>query len=234
MHHRQQLIALLAPALLAGTPLHAFEAMDLQRIRVAAEDTVRSAVPAGTASFSTSADRLDPRLRLAECTGGLHGLLAADGRLRPHTLVAVSCERPVRWTLYVGVTLDSEPVVLRARRPLARGEAPQAADFETARMRVAGLANDYVGDTSQLADRLLRRPLAAGEALALDALSPRRLVRRGEQLTLLSRAGGIEVRVTGIALADGEQDQHIRVQNQSSQRVVEGIVRSVNLVEVPL
>ena len=40
--------------------------------------------------------------------------------------------------------------------------------------------------------------------------------------------------MTGSALADGRASEHIRVQNMSSQRVVEGIVRSDTEVEAPL
>jgi flagella basal body P-ring formation protein FlgA len=51
---------------------------------------------------------------------------------------------------------------------------------------------------------------------------------------LIARAGGLEVRMAGIALADGRASESIRVQNLSSQRIVEGIVRSDTLVETPL
>lgn len=213
---------------------YGFEAANLERIRATAEGAVRAALPNSRATATLAADALDPRLKLAACGGELQGKIAGDGTLRPRTLVAVSCDGPVHWNIYISVAISSEPTVLRARRALARGEALVAEDFEAATVKVAGLSADYIGDVSQLDNRVLRRPLAPGEALAVEALSPRKLIRRGEQLTLLARAGSFEVRATGIALADGEQNQRIRVQNSTTQRVVEGIVRSVNLVEVPL
>ena len=51
---------------------------------------------------------------------------------------------------------------------------------------------------------------------------------------LLVHDRSLEVRVNGIALADGRASERIRVQNISSQRVVEGIVRSDTVVEAPL
>jgi len=51
---------------------------------------------------------------------------------------------------------------------------------------------------------------------------------------LVAHSGGFEVRVNGVALSDGRASEHIRVQNASSQRVVEGIVRSESEVEAPL
>ncbi|MFT3907064.1 MAG: flagellar basal body P-ring formation chaperone FlgA [Steroidobacteraceae bacterium] len=212
----------------------AFETVDLQSIRQTAESAVRAALPGNADSISLEAGTLDPRLHLPACDETLQGAIAGDGKLRPRTLVSVTCTAPSRWNIFVSVAINSEPLVLRATRTLARGEALQGADFEATRVRVSGLSDEYVTDVSQLTDRVLRRPVASGEALALDALSPRKLIHRGEQLTLIARVGGVEVRTTGVALSDGEQDQRIRVQNQSTQRVVEGIVKTVNLVEVPL
>jgi flagella basal body P-ring formation protein FlgA len=40
--------------------------------------------------------------------------------------------------------------------------------------------------------------------------------------------------MSGIALGDGRVSDSIRVQNVSSQRIVEGIVRSDSVVETPL
>jgi flagellar basal body P-ring formation protein FlgA len=124
--------------------------------------------------------------------------------------------------------------VLRAVRALARGDQPSPQDFESVRVQVNGLSSLYIGDAAQLTERRLRRPVANGELLLADALQPAILVHRGQQLTVVAKGGGIEVRASAIALSDGEVAQRIRVQNQSTQRVVEAIVRTGSLVEVPL
>jgi flagella basal body P-ring formation protein FlgA len=68
----------------------------------------------------------------------------------------------------------------------------------------------------------------------MDALTPSNAIHRGQQVTLISGSGDFQVRVGAVALADGRIADRIRVQNLSSQRVVEGIVRSASEVEVPL
>jgi flagella basal body P-ring formation protein FlgA len=70
--------------------------------------------------------------------------------------------------------------------------------------------------------------------LSFEALAPANVIHRGQQVVLLAHSGAVEVRMNGVALADGRISERIRVQNQSSQRVVEGIVRSANEVETPL
>ena len=61
------------------------------------------------------------------------------------------------------------------------------------------------------------------------AIAP--VVRRGQELTLLARASGTDVRVTVIAMSDGRPDERICVQNPSSRRIVEATVRSCVLAE---
>jgi flagella basal body P-ring formation protein FlgA len=109
-----------------------------------------------------------------------------------------------------------------------------AADFKVENRRVPGLAGSYVSKPDALAGQRLGRAIDAGDALTLELLAPANLVHRGQQVVLLAHAGGFEVRMAGVALADGRASDRIKVQNQSSQRVVEGIVLSSNEIEIPL
>ena len=43
-------------------------------------------------------------------------------------------------------------------------------------------------------------------------------------MALVSRRGGVEVRMNGKALGDAGENQRVRVENLSSRRVVQGIV----------
>ena len=64
------------------------------------------------------------------------------------------------------------------------------------------------------------RPLAAGSGLTVDAFMADSMVKRGQQVTLLASAGGLEVRANGLALSDGGSADRVRVQNLASQLVV--------------
>jgi flagellar basal body P-ring formation protein FlgA len=78
----------------------------------------------------------------------------------------------------------------------------------------------------------VRRPLAAGTTLSIDMFAPDLIVRRGQEVTLLSAADTVEVRASGRAMGDGAAGSRIQVQNLGSQRVVEGVVESADLVRV--
>ena len=60
------------------------------------------------------------------------------------------------------------------------------------------------------------------------------VLHRGQQLSLLAHANGLDIRVQVVALADGKPDERIKNQNPSARRVVEATVRSAQLVEVSL
>ena len=208
--------------------------LDPAAISTAAQSAVRAQAGSAGAALLLQSAPLDPHLRIAACDRPLQGFVTGDGALHNQTMVGVRCEGSVRWTLYTTVTVQSEARVLVSRRALDRDMELTTVDFQLENRRVPGPLSGYVTDPATLAGQRLRRPLAGGEPLTVDALAPAFLIHRGQQVVLLARAGGIEVRMAGVALADGRASESIRVQNVSSQRIVEGIVRSDSIVETPL
>jgi flagella basal body P-ring formation protein FlgA len=227
-------LCLILPGLaLAGAAL-AGPIADIASLQTAAERAVRREIPQDDGQVIVQAQKLDPRLRLAECDRPLTAAIAGDGQARAHTTVAVRCEGEVHWTIYISVTIDSQFSVLVARRALARDAELTPADFELTARHLPGLTTDYVTRPAMIAGQRLRKAIAGGEALSLEALTPSNAIHRGQQVTLIAGSGGFEVRMSAVALSDGRIADRIRVQNLSSQRVVEGIVRSDSVVEIPL
>ncbi len=120
-----------------------------------------------------------------------------------------------------------------AREPLPRGHVLSKSDLradvrDVARMTTAG----YISDPALLVGHKLKTSILAGRVLTRQLVEADTLVRRGQTVTLAIAAGGINIRMAGKALSDGARNQRIRVENLNSGRVVEGIVRSAELVEV--
>ncbi|HEX4376024.1 MAG TPA: flagellar basal body P-ring formation chaperone FlgA [Steroidobacteraceae bacterium] len=230
------------PLALATPSSHAFETQDLDSIRSAAERTVRESAAAGSggnaaqgaSAVTVQVAPLDPRLRVAACDRALTGFITNNGQVRAQTSIGVRCEGSVRWTVYVSVAVESQTDVLVARHTMPRDTELTAADFTVENRRVPGLASGYVGGSGALAGQRLGRAIDAGAPLTLEVLAPANLIHRGQQVVLLAHAGGFEVRMGGVALADGRALQRIKVQNSSSQRVVEGVVLSSSEIEIPL
>jgi flagella basal body P-ring formation protein FlgA len=101
-------------------------------------------------------------------------------------------------------------------------------------MDLAALPPGAVTDPGQAEGKLLKRPLAPGLVLTAAVLEGRPLVRRGDTVTLLARAGGLDVRVKAEALGNGAAGQRIKVRNLSSRQVIEATVVAEALVQIPL
>jgi flagellar basal body P-ring formation protein FlgA len=212
----------------------ATEYTDPAAIRTAAETTIRAQAGANASQLTLQVAPLDARLRVAACDRALTGFVTGGSAVRYQTTVGVRCEGSVRWTVYTSVSVESQTSVLVARRSMTRDVEVTAADFRVETRRVPGLASAYVSDPAALAGQRLGRLIASGDPLSFETLAPANLIHRGQHVMLLAHVGELEVRMGGVALADGRASERIKVQNDSSQRVVEGIVRSANEVETPL
>lgn len=215
-----------------GVAAPAVGTQPLASIRDAAEAFVRSQMPAGQSDIVISAVRLDPRLRLAQCGGGLESSLLSGVRMQAQMSVAVGCRTGANWTIYVPVTVQSRIHVWALRAPQMQGARLAADDVVAETRLVGGTPVGYVTNPAQLAHATLRHPLPAGAILTADDLLADFMVRQGEQVTLVADIGGVEVRAGGLALQDGRQGALIRVENPSSARVIQGIVKSDRVVDV--
>ena len=231
--HRQRtrrlsLVCLLAALLLSAnaTALAQDGFETAERLRTTAEESVRRELPA---TAIVSADALDARLRLAACAD----LVADPPSGRGNSVnVALRCTTPSAWTVYVPVRVrDLRPVYVLAGAP-RRGDPVTASLLKVETRDVAQLPFGYIAEHSPLSELEFRRALVPGAALAPTDLAPARCVRRGEQVQLISRVAGLEVRASGKALNDGARGERVRVENSGSKRIVEGRVSGPGVVEL--
>jgi len=201
-------------------------------IRAAAVRFIRSQLPRDTGVAEVSAGGLDDRLRLARCGSALRAEPTGAGSALARSMVSVSCPGPERWRIYVPVTVVRSEPILILRHAVARESVLTAADVTVVSRRVTGLGTAYLSSSAELNGRSARRTLAAGTALTLDMLTPDLIVHRGQEVTLVVQAAGIEVRAMGHALEDASAGARIHVANASSRKIVEGVVESADTVRV--
>ncbi len=203
----------------------------LQSIRRAATALVREQLGGNASRAVLTAGELDPRLRLNACQRPLEATLPAATELRAEVNVRISCQS-AGWNVYVPVHIEVDLPVLILQRPVAAGAHLTATDVIADTRRVSGVLSDFLPDVASLNGHHSKRPLPAGAVLVADMLAADPLVVRGQQVTLLASLGGLEVRAPGRVLNDAAVDARVRVQNLSSQRIVEGVVESADTVRV--
>ena len=201
----------LTTALIGGLTACAVMAADFQPV-----DTIKAAalgaLPVGADANAT----LDPALRLPRCGAAL------VARVQGSNSVEVAC--PDGWRLFVPVRVRRSQTVLVLSRGIAPGETITADAFVPETRDASRIVGAAVADPAQAVGRVARRTLSAGAVLSATDLVAQRLIRRGDNVALVSRRGGVEVRVVGKALGDAGESERVTVENLSSRRVVQGVV----------
>ena len=193
-------------------------------LRAAAEQAVRT-------QYGTTGNRvvivptaLNPRLHLAACPHGLQTRLPLRQGVPSRVAVAVSCPGTPGWSIQVPVQMQVFRNVLVTSHPMARGDIPAPGDVHTEERDVARLGYGYIESLDQILGHSLSRPLIAGVVLEPGDFNGRETVHSGEEVDLVAQLGGIEVRTRGMALDGGDTGARLRVRNDNSGRIINGVV----------
>lgn len=204
--------ACLALALAGALPAAAFASTAPQSL-----DAIRAAALAAVGGEDAQGEaRLDSRLRLAACAQPLEATASST------RMAQVRCPDTPGWRLFVPVTLRREAEVVVVNGPVRAGEPIAAAQLSVQRREVGMVERPTFADPAALAGRVPSRALGAGAVLTEADLQQGQPVRRGDPVVLVSRTGGVEVRMPGIALGTAQVGERVAVQNTSSQRVLRG------------
>jgi len=203
-----------------------------QQIAATAEAYIQNRI--GTAAGRTTAKAavLDSRHHMANCEQPLEAFLRRGTEIKARTIVGVRCTGARPWKVYVPVDVIVTATVLISRQTLPRGHVLSADDLVEDQRDVSRLLSGYVADKKQVQGQRLKTQLIAGKILTPRMLEASIAIRRGQSVTLTTNNGSFHISMSGKALMDGALNQRIRVENSASGRIVEGIVRSGEHVEV--
>lgn len=121
-------------------------------------------------------------------------------------------------------------VVLGA--PAASGVPLAAAQLIVQRREIGDAAGATFSDPAALVGRIPSRALAPGMIPTEVDLALGTPLRRGDPVVLVSRSGGVEVRMPGRALGPAQVGGQVAVQNSASNRVLRGRLAAEGVVEL--
>ncbi len=203
-----------------------------ESIAAAAEAYVLGRIGPKAKRTSVRAGTLDSRHRLALCSEELEPFMRRGAKIEVRTIVGVRCTGEKPWKVYLPVEVIVTDKVLVASRTLPRGHVLTAEDLVVEKRDVSRLLSGYHSNIKTLVGQRLKSQLIAGRILTPAMVQADIAVKRGQTVTLTVATGGINIQMSGKALTDGAIDQRIRVENTTSGRVVEGVVRSREHVEI--
>jgi flagella basal body P-ring formation protein FlgA len=176
---------------------------------------------------------IDGRLRLPACAAPPSGHLTPGTRSSSQLTVELRCTNPP-WRQFVAVRIRAEEPVVIAARPLGRLQAVTAEDISVVARDLSSLPAGYFRRPEDVLGRIAQRTIGSGEVLLPSTVRPPPIVRRGQSVTVVARAGGMLVRTAGVVQTDAGLAERVQVRNASTGRTVEGVVRSADTVEVSL
>jgi flagella basal body P-ring formation protein FlgA len=227
------LLALIAAATLARTaPASAAEGLE-DAARIAAVARAAAARETGRPEPDLEVGAIDPRLRLPACTAPPAGRLTPGTRSSSQLTVEIRCASPP-WRQYVAVRIRAQEMLVIAARPLGRLQVVTAEDVAVVPRELASVPAGYFRSPADVVGRIAQRTIGSGEVLLPTTVRPPPLVRRGQSVTVIARAGSMSVRTAGIVEADAGLAERVHVRNAATGRAVEGVVRSGDTVEVSL
>ena len=115
-------------------------------------------------------------------------------------------------------------------RDIARGETISDRDLTFATVPGSALMAGTVTSIAAAKDMEARRMLHAGEAMRGDDLRHPVVVTRGQTVTMLFRAPGVELTAMGRAMGEGGIGDTVTVQNPASFRMIAGVITAPGTV----
>lgn len=188
---------------------------------------IRSAAIAALGGGDTQAEvTLDPALRMAPCSQPLQAVASGP------KMAQVRCADTPGWRLYVPVRVRREADVVVLATPAAAGVPIAANQLTVQRRDIGAAAGATFSDPAALVGRIPGRALALGVVPTEADLALGAPLRRGDPVVLVSRTGGVEVRMQGRALGPAQAGGRVAVENTSSHRVLRGKVAAEGVVEI--
>jgi len=215
-----------APAL--GAP------QDLAQLEALARNAAAAQLPPLTQNQRFIVGPIDPRLELERCGAPVKPVVGPGGHMRDRILIELRCPVTNGWHIYVPVRVVGTSIVTIAARTIVAGTVLTQQDVRSERRDIGTLPPGYMDDPTVAVGLTAARPIASGAVITNQFLVAAKAVQRGQSVTLVADAEGMSVSMAGRALTDGLINQRVKVQNLSSGKIVEGIARSEQVVEIIL
>lgn len=152
--------------------------------------------------------------------------------MNDRVLVELRCQGATAWHIYVPVRIVGTAAVAVAAHAIVNGSVLTANDMIIEQRDVITLPPGYLDDPAIALGLTASRAISSGAVLTNQLLMGIKAVHRGQTVTLVADAGGMSIRMAGRAMSDGLVNQRVRVENLSSGKIVEGIARSEQVVEI--
>ena len=176
---------------------------------------------------------LDKRLRLEKCQQALRAFLPSNREPVGSVSLGIRCPEP-NWKIHIPVKVEAYTQVLVANRPIVRNSMIERTDLQFARQDIGRYHVGVFTNPDDLVGMVAKRSIRHDAVITTRMVKAKRLIKRGDSITIIAVSNGLKIRTTGEALMDGRLGQVIKVKNNRSGRKVSAEVIAQSTVRVNL
>ena len=177
--------------------------------------------------------KLDNRLRLKKCLKKLRVFLPVNREPVGSVSLGIRCASP-EWKVHLPVKVKAYTQVLVASRPIVKDSMIQRADLQFVHQDIGRFHTGIFTNPDDLIGMVAKRSIRHDAVITARMVKPKRLVKRGDMVTIIAESNGIKIRTMGKALMDGSHGQIIQVKNKRSGRELSAEVIARLTVKVNL
>lgn len=147
-----------------------------------------------------------------------------------YLLLAIHC---LLFTVIDASGMENQNVnVVVAKTLIKKGQEIKAGDIGFQEKAFSRMPGDIIQDTGTVIHKTAKRDIQSGIIIRTAMLEPKKLVKRGDPVTIVAESGPLMIKTAGQAVEDGSEGKFIKVLNLSSRKIIVGRVVAGSTVSV--
>lgn len=146
--------------------------------------------------------------------------------------LSLICTQP-KWQRYLNAKISGELPVVITNKDIPLGASITPADVNLTWLPDAQVKHTHLHNIADINNISARQFIGAGTALSNNQIRASQLIKKGDQVRIIVSTDQVAIEMLGIALESGEKGKQIRVQNQSSGKIIKGNILSADSILVP-
>lgn len=179
-----------------------------------------------------SINPISKRLRLARCETPIQLQDKSPEKITGRVTIRLSCSKPA-WKLFVTANIDGKLPVIVSTNGILKQTVIQKTDIKRIYLPYKKVRRGSMQSLEKVIGMRAKKSIGPNKVISINFLQPPYLVFKNQPINIVSHIGKLKVEMAGVALQSGTKQQQISFKNNSSNRVLKGIVIAPNTVWVP-
>ncbi len=201
-------------------------------IRQTAIDYVHSQIPTDINIKEITAGKIDSRIQFKQCSEEIEASSSTKKLIARNWTIGVRCHGEAPWSIYIPVKAKMTRNMIVSNTTITRGEIITKDKVSLTEHEITRQNQKHFSDISHVTGREARRTIRPNRVINSSMLQEALLVHRRETVLIYAKNPKLQISMKGTALKNGRYNDMIKVQNNSSKRIIDAVVIDRGIVAV--